>query len=123
MAVVAKEQEHFEEIHDDADVTAWSARRAFVVYNPDDPDTVIGSVAAKNADGVPRLGDALPGRPRLLVESKDAKALRDNRSSWAITVNYSVFAPNPLLKPVEVFWNFGTETETFAFDYSSPSGP
>lgn len=123
MAIVAHEQGHLEELTISADVSAWSGVKSFDVADDADPTVAFDAVAALAATGLPAIGDAWPGISRLRVRTLAPKCVSDARNQWQVEASYGVFEANPLTEPATFEWDFGTSTETYAFDFSDPPVP
>ena len=121
--LAAREQGHLEEAGDDADPAAATARRTWLILNPAAPEAAITAAQAAAAPGLPALGEAHPGNPRLRVRKRDIRSESEARNAWSATAEYAVFELNPLAEPDKITWDFGTSTESFAFDHSDPPVP
>ena len=120
--IVATEQGHLEEYHDDRDPSKRSARRVWVVRDPDDPLRAITAAQARFATGVPACGEAHPGDATLAAAAVDPKSASEARNLWAVEVSYDV-AQRGELGVDHVSWEFGVVQQTYAYDESPTPKP
>ena len=72
-------------------------------------EELLNAKSARDALGIPRLGDPFPTDFYSLVVSKSAESEPESPWIWYVTVNYSREG-NPLLDPWKIDWDFTTFT-------------
>lgn len=82
-------------------------RKFHVVSSACEP--LLNARSARDATGIPKLGDPFPVDPFALVVSKNAESEPDDPQVWYIVVEYSREG-NPLLNPWDISWHSTTFT-------------
>lgn len=72
-------------------------------------ESLLDAKSARDAVGIPLLGDPFPTDPYSIAVRKSSDSEPDDPGMWYVTVEYSREG-NPLLEPWEIEWDFNTFT-------------
>ena len=121
MALVVSEQGELETFDEGRILTDWRASRTFHVESDD--ESAFDAWACLGAGGLPSVGNVHPDTSKMAVVARSPKCLTPLRNLWEVVVEYEPWSGNPLTEPDRISWDFGNETESYAYDHSDPSVP